>query len=64
MHWSVAVKVARMFDDVTYKEWCDLYVNRLHPADDQIRIASNTAHKVLVRNKAIEPGVVIDRSPE
>jgi hypothetical protein len=62
-HWTVAVKLAKSAEDVTFEEWCALYVDHKNPTAEQIRTACEAAHPILVRNGAIESSVVIDQSP-
>lgn len=54
MKWETALEFARDQRDVTYEEWCNLYVNRQNPTGAQIRRALVTAHSILVRNGVIE----------
>lgn len=58
MHWIQAIKVAREQEDVTYQEWCWLYVDHLRPTRSQFDNATKTAHAVLVRNNVIEESVL------
>jgi hypothetical protein len=57
MKWTSALQLARLCEDLTYEEWCNLYVNKLHPTEAQIEHALKTAHRVLVRNGVIEESV-------
>jgi hypothetical protein len=57
MKWQTAVALARSCADVTYEEWCDLYVDLSNP-ERQKEKASETAHAILVRNCTIDPSVV------
>jgi len=60
MHWTVVVKLAKLAEDVTYEEWCELYVSFKKPTQEQINTASQSAHAILVRNKIIKSDVVVD----
>lgn len=62
MHWSVAVDLAKRVDDLSYEEWCALYVNAKNPTEDQVSTACSAAHSILVRNQMIQPSVTFDRS--
>jgi frataxin-like iron-binding protein CyaY len=57
VRWQIAVDIAKQCFDLTFEEWCDLYVNRKHPTREQIARASKVAHTVLVRNGEIEESV-------
>lgn len=59
MKWETALQFARNQSDVTYEEWCNLYVNMIAPGRDQVEHALRTAHPILVRNNIIEPSVVL-----
>lgn len=58
MKWQTALQFARNQPDVTYEEWCNLYVKQ-HPTEDQVEHALRTAHPILVRNNVIEESVVL-----
>lgn len=60
MHWSIAVKMARKCDDISFDEWMKLYIPKI-PTNNYINQASDTAYTILLRHKLIESGVVIDR---
>lgn len=62
MHWSVAVEIAKECEDVSYEEWCNMYVDHRNPSSEQIDTASKTAHPILVRNGAIVEDVKFDMS--
>jgi len=62
LHWSVAVGLAKNVEDLTYEEWCNLYVNSQNPTTEQIARACETTHAVLVRHRIIESSVRFDRS--
>lgn len=57
MYWLTAIKLAKVLDDVTFEEWCDLYVPFHNPHDEQIAKASSAARKILVRNNLIHESV-------
>lgn len=57
MRWQTALEFARNQDDVTYEEWCNLYVNRKNPSEAQVEHALKTAHPILVRNSVIHESV-------
>jgi hypothetical protein len=59
MKWQTALKFAREQSDVTYEEWCNLYVDMSDPTRDQVERALKTAHPILARNGIIEPSVVL-----
>lgn len=61
MHWTLAVEFARNQKDVTYDEWCRLYVDMRRPTAEQIRRACETAHPILVRNNVIVANVEFDQ---
>ena len=56
MLWQTAVDIARTCPDVTYEEWCALYVDPQHPTRQRDK-ASEAAHEILVRNNVIEESV-------
>jgi hypothetical protein len=57
MKWETALKFARNQDDVTYEEWCNLYVDLKNPTEAQVNHALKTAHPILVRNGVIHKSV-------
>lgn len=59
MKWQTALQFARNQTDVTYGEWCDLYVDMRNPTTAQVKHALTTAHPILVRNGVIEESVVL-----
>jgi hypothetical protein len=59
MKWQTALDFARNQDDVTYMEWCCLYVDHTNPTEAQVDRALKTAHPILVRNQVIMPSVVL-----
>lgn len=50
MHWAQAVLIAQHQGDVTYEEWCGLYVHSTTPTEEQVRAALPVAKTILVRN--------------
>lgn len=50
---SIAVKFAKTCDDVTYAEWCGMYLPLL-PTEHQIERAAWYANSVLHRNSIYE----------
>lgn len=59
MKWQTALSFARNQTDVTYEEWCNLYVDMRNPTLAQVEHALKTAHPILVRNNLIEESVVL-----
>lgn len=53
MRWYNAVYLAKQYE-MSFEEWCDLYVSKNEPTDEQIEKATRTAHTVLVRNNVID----------
>ena len=63
MPWKLAVDIAKAVEDVTYEEWCKLFVSAYDPTPEQIEVASQTAHTILVRNQMIKESVVFEPTP-
>lgn len=65
MKWQTALDFARNQEDVTYEEWCGLYVDNHQdpPNQGQIAHALQVAHPILVRNNVIEKSVVLSSGP-
>jgi hypothetical protein len=59
MRWEIALVFAKNQRDVTYEEWCNLYVDMREPTKAQVEHAMKTAHPILVRNNVIEESVVL-----
>lgn len=62
MKWETALQFARNQTDVTFEEWCGLYVDAHIPAKAQVEHALGVAHPILVRNGIIEQSVVLSFS--
>lgn len=54
MHWKDAVDLAKKQPDVTYEEWCNLYVPSRNPTPQHLDKATKAARSILVRNKLME----------
>lgn len=54
MYWITAIEMARKAADLSYEEWCNLYVDHKSPTDEQLRVCEATAYEVLLRNNVIE----------
>lgn len=52
--WPQGLIMARDCSDVTYEEWCNMYVSRIEPSSEQIMKALKTAYPILVRNGLVE----------
>lgn len=50
MHWARAVIIAKHQEDVTYEEWCAMYINHRAPTEEQVIGAMRTVRTVLTRN--------------
>lgn len=59
IHWTTAINLAKLAEDVTFEEWCDLYVNKQDPTAEQIAKASQTAKEILVRLGSISADTMI-----
>lgn len=64
MYWMTAIELARNFMDLSYEEWCNLYIDYKNPNEFQLRLCEETAHKVLVRHNVIEPNVTFINRPK
>lgn len=62
MHWTLALQFARNQPDLTYEEWCGLYVDPQHPTPQAIAKACKVAHPILVRRRVIEKSVTFDQT--
>lgn len=54
MYYLDAIRLAQEQQDVTYEEWCNMYVPYMNPTEEQIERAIDTARTILVRNELLE----------
>lgn len=59
MMWGTALLFARNQADLTYEEWCNLYVDMRNPTEAKVELALEAAHPILVRNGVIDESVVL-----
>lgn len=64
MKWETALSFARNQIDVTYEEWCNLYVDMRNPTPAGVEHALKTAKPILVRNGVIEESVQLRYTPK
>jgi len=58
MNWRTALEFARNQEDLTYEEWCGLYVDNIrNPKRENVERALKVARPILVRNQIIEESV-------
>lgn len=59
MHWAEALTIARNQQDLSYDEWCGLYLDPRPETVNkfQVKRALRVAHRVLVRNGVIDKSV-------
>lgn len=62
MKWQTALELARNQPDVTYVEWCNMYVDMQNPTVAQVEAALKVAHPILVRNNVIKQSVKLSWS--